>query len=323
MRFQASGFWLLASGVRLSDGAGLTPIRFAFRLDAVLRGLAHLRIVALLAFVAVCSYALAQTADPAWLRYDVMKKSSSGLPQTIAIVGKGEVLRTAGSELVRALGTKPSRQGGVAALPAKNALVLGRWKDVHPFFPELKPPQALADDGFCLKTVQRKNGKYWLIVATNDRGVLYGTFTLLRLVAQKKMSLRWTLFRIHQPQSAGQASGTTWTAASSADTRDDPFSSRWQSPRGSDTRGEYARLLASVGIKPARSTTSMLIRKILRQDFMPQLARVADAFRPWGVRLAISLTSAAQKLWRTRARSIHLIRKWRPGGSKRWTEFTS
>src|SRR5206468_6970719 len=97
-----------------------------------------------------------------------------------------KVLRTAGGELVRALGTQPARQGAVATIPAKNAFVLGLWKDASPYFPGLKPPHAISEDGFWLKTVQRKSGKYWLIVGTSERGVLYGTFALLRYVAQKK-----------------------------------------------------------------------------------------------------------------------------------------
>jgi len=284
------------NGEFLGRTPGLTLRTFAFRLDAVLRYVTHFRFVALLTFLAICSYGFAQAADPAWLRYDVVKQSSSTLPQTIAVVGTGDVLRTAGSELVRALGTEPRRQGAVTAIPAKNALVLGRWKDVHAFFPALKPPQALAEDGFWLKTVQRKNGKYWLIVATNDRGVLYGTFALLRAVAQKKDVA--TLDEAQNP---------------SAPIR---WASEWDNMDGSIERGyagrsiffedgkvradlarvsEYARLLASVGINACSINNVNADPKILGQDFIPQLARVSDAFRPWGVRLAISVDLSSPK----------------------------
>ncbi len=264
----------------------------------MLRGFPPTRIVVLLILVALCTCALGQSGDPAWLRYDVVKEYSSALPQTIAIVGTGEVLRTAGSELVRALGTKPSRQGGVAALPAKNALVLGRWKDVHPLFlfPALKPPQALAEDGFWLKTLQRKSGKYWLIVATNDRGVLYGTFALLRLVAEKKDVS--TLDEVQNPSTPIR------------------WASEWDNLDGSVERGyagrsiffdggkvradlarvsEYARLLSSIGINACSINNVNADPKILGQDFIPQLARVADAFRPWGLRLAISVDVSSPK----------------------------
>ena len=39
----------------------------------------------------------------------------------------------------------------------------------------------------------------------------------------------------------------------------------------------------------ARSTTSTPTRCVLTPDFLPQLARIAEAFRPWGVRVALSV----------------------------------
>ena len=276
----------------------MTLTRFAFRLDGVLRGIPPIRIVVLLILIALCTYALGQSADPAWLRYDAFKASPPALPHTIAIIGNGKVLRTAGSELVRALGTQPPRKGAVAEIPAKDALVLGLWKDVRRYFPELKPPGAIAifEDGFWLKTVQRKSGKYWLIVGTNDRGVLYGAFALLRSVAQKKDVS--TLDEIQNP---------------SAPIR---WASEWDNLDGSIERGyagrsiffedgrvrtdltrvsEYAQLLASVGINACSINNVNADPKVLGADFIPQLARVAEAFRPWGVRLAISVDLSSPK----------------------------
>jgi alpha-glucuronidase len=255
-----------------------------------------IRTIVVLASVALGTHAIGQSADPAWLRYDTLKASSPALPPTIAIIGSGKVLRTAGAELVHALGTQPARQGAVATIPAKNALVLGRWKDVSPYFPGLKPPHAISDDGFWLKTVQRKNGKYWLIVGTNDRGVLYGAFALLRNVAQKKDVS--ALDEIQNP---------------SAPIR---WASEWDNLDGSIERGyagrsiffengvvradltrvsEYARLLASIGINACSINNVNADPKILGADFIPQLARVADAFRPWGVQLAISVDLSSPK----------------------------
>ena len=262
----------------------------------MLRCSSAIRILVLLTLVTSCAYALGEDADAAWLRYDTFKASSPALPPTIAIIGSGKVLRTAGGELARALGTQPARQGAVATIPAKNAFVLGRWKDVSPYFPGLKPPRAISEDGFWLKTVQRKSGKYWLIVGTNDRAVLYGAFALLRNVAQKKDIS--ALDEIQNP---------------SAPIR---WASEWDNLDGSIERGyagrsiffengkvradltrvsEYARLLASVGINACSINNVNADPKILGADFIPQLARVADAFRPWGIRLAISVDLSSPK----------------------------
>ena len=241
--------------------------------------------------------ALGQTVDPAWLRYESFKKNTpTGIPRLIAIIGPGPVLRSAGQELVRALGTRPPTGARTSSLPSKDAFVLGPLKQLKPYFPELKPPQVLSPDGFWLKTVQRKGGKYWLIAGGNDRGVLYGTFALLRKIAQGQDVS--TLDEIENP---------------SAPIR---WASEWDNLDGSIERGyagrsiffeggrvradlarvsEYARLLASIGIDACSINNVNADPKILGTDLIPQLARIAEAFRPWGVRLVISVDLSAPK----------------------------
>ena len=240
--------------------------------------------------------AMAQTADPAWLRYESLKKSATGTPNLIAIVGRSPVLFSAGQELVRALGTRPAQHGRTASLPTKDAFFLGTLKDVRPYIPDLKPSHPLGPDAFWLKTVQRNGRRYWVIAGGNDRGVLYGTFALLRKIAQKQ-----------------DVSSLDEMESPSAPIR---WASEWDNLDGSIERGyagrsiffdggkvrpdltrvsEYARLLASIGIDACSINNVNADPKILGPDFIPQLVRVAEAFRPWGVRLAISVDLSAPK----------------------------
>src|SRR5438270_13738373 len=53
--------------------------------------------------------------------------------------------------------------------------------------------------------------------------------------------------------------------------------------------GQYARLLASVGINACAINNVNADPRVLSADFLSQLVRVADAFRPWGVKLALSI----------------------------------
>lgn len=246
--------------------------------------------------LAVAGTSVAQTPDPAWLRYEGLKKSATGTPNLIAIVGHSPVLFSAGHELVRALGTRPAQSGRAASLPAKDAFFLGTLKDIRPYFPNLKPPHPLGSDGFWLKTVQRNGRTYWVIAGGNDRGVLYGTFALLRKLAQKQ-----------------DVSHLDLVESPSAPIR---WASDWDNLDGSIERGyagrsiffdggkvradltrvnEYARLLASIGIDACSINNVNADPKILGADFIPQLARVAETFRPWGVRLAISVDLSAPK----------------------------
>jgi alpha-glucuronidase len=248
-------------------------------------------IFALLSCLApVASLRAQSAADPAWLRYHALRESAAYLPTSIAIVGNGSLLRTAGDELAHALAGAPKAEGPTSSLPAKNAFVLGRWTAVHPLFPELRLARALSDDGFWLKIVERKGAKYWLIVGGSDRGVLYGTFALLRQIAEKKNVTE--LDHLEHPSAP-----IRWV-------------SQWDNLDGSIERGyagrsiffedghvradlsragEYARLLASIGINACAINNVNADPRLLRPDYLPQLARVADTLRRWGVRLAISV----------------------------------
>jgi alpha-glucuronidase len=243
------------------------------------------------AFCGVVATLHAQAAaDPAWLRYTALRKSAPYLPSSIAIVGNGELLRTAGGELARALAGGPKAQGATSSLPAKNAFVLGRWSAVHPLFPELRLKSALRDDGFWLKTVTRKGAKYWLIVGARDRGVMYGMFALLRRIAENDSAA--DLDDLENPSAP-----IRWV-------------SQWDNPDGSIERGyagrsiffedghvhadlsraaEYTRLLASIGINACSINNVNADPRLLRPDYLPQLVRVADVFRQWGIQLAISV----------------------------------
>lgn len=250
--------------------------------------------VALLAVLllssAVAAFGQETAADPAWLRYTALRQSAPYLPTSIAIVGNGKLLRTAGGELARALAGAPKAQGPTSSLPAKNAFVLGRWSAIHLLFPQLRLARALSDDGFWLKTVERQGAKYWLIVGGSDRGVLYGTFALLRQIAGKQNVT--ALNDLENPSAP-----IRWV-------------SQWDNLDGSIERGyagrsiffedghvradlsragEYARLLASIGINACAINNANADPRLLRPDYLPQLVRVAETFRQWGVRLAISI----------------------------------
>jgi alpha-glucuronidase len=238
--------------------------------------------------VAICPMCAGETGAEAWLRYHDLKTSS--LPTLVAAVGNSNVVRTAANELVHALAGKPKAQGPAGRLPAKDAFVLGTWKDIHPIFPELPAARVPAGDGFWLKTVRARGAKYWLIVGRGDRGVLYGTFALLARIGQQQDVS--TLDDVQTPSAP-----IRWV-------------SEWDNLDGSIERGyagrsiffdngavradltrasQYARLLASIGINGCAINNVNASPRIVAPEFVPQLAHVADTFRPWGVKLAVSV----------------------------------
>ena len=241
--------------------------------------------------VLVLSFSLhAETGAEGWLRYAGQqipaKWKARSLPERVVVLGSTEVLSNAVHELASAA---PGLQIS-ARLPDSSALVLGRAGEVRRLFPELERLRSIGDDGFWLKTVQRHGARYWLIAGASDRGVLYGVFSFLARIAEEKdvsqlddweapsAPIRWasqwdnlngTIERGYAGQSIFFSNGNV---------------------RSDLTRvGEYARLLASIGINGCAINNVNADPRVLSAEFLPQLVRVAEVLRPWGVGLVLSV----------------------------------
>jgi alpha-glucuronidase len=256
----------------------------------LMRG-AWLTIFAASFFLISTPAAVAETGAEGWLRYSQAKDNAASLPTRVAVVGNDDVSRTAASELLRALDLdKSGKQVPTSGVPGADAFVLGTWKEIHPLFTELKSASVPSGDGFWLKTVRCHGHKYWLIIGGSDRGVLYGTFSLVSRIAQQQ-----DVSTLDDSQSP--SAPIRWV-------------SQWDNLDGSIERGyagrsiffdngqvradltrvgEYARILASIGINGCAINNVNADPRILSADFLPQLVRIADTLRPWGVKLAVSV----------------------------------
>jgi alpha-glucuronidase len=216
--------------------------------------------------------------------------------------GRDEVVRGIRGMLGRTLRMETSAPTSEAAAvpPAESAIVLGTLGAMNHAFPEAHLATAReptpGPDGFWLKTIQSNGRRYIIVTAVNDRGVLYGAFALLRKIA------------LGEPVTA-------------LDERQTPYApvrwvNQWDNLDGSIERGyggrsifwdglharedlarvsEYGRLLASLGIDACDISNVNANPRLLAPDFFPQIARIAAAFRPWGVRVAISVDLGAPR----------------------------
>ena len=135
-----------------------------------------------------------------------------------------------------------------------------------------------------------------MITGATDRAVLYGAFALLRKIAQGE-----------------SVSALNEVQVPSAPVR---WVNQWDNLDGTIERGyagqsiffengsvrqdltraaEYARLLASVGINGCNVSNVNADLHILDADFIPQLARIADVFRPYGVQLGVAVNVGMPK----------------------------
>lgn len=252
---------------------------------------------------AAASLVVAEDGLAGWLRYAPIPSAEcyhKRLPSAILTLNStvGSPVHTAGKELAQGIegifgkklvasdkaGSAPTvTVGTVAAFIDKNK---GAAK-----FPEL------IEDGFHLN-VSRGNV---LILGQNERGALYGTFHYLSLLARGNASdltltsnpdapIRWT------NEWNNMADGGTHGSVERGYGGKSIFF--WDGKIRDDlTRaGQYARLLASLGINAAVVNNVNANASTLTPDNMDGLARIADVFRPYGVQLGLSLNFASPQV---------------------------
>ena len=237
----------------------------------------------------------------AWLRYAPLQGAErakvAAFPSTLVVRGDSPLLETSQKELIRGLHGMLGRELRVEKdLPKESAVILGTLADLNSLAPELHPPAELQADGYWLAS-ERIHGHDCIIVAgATERGALYGVFALLR-----KIAFAEDLSHLQEMQTP--ANPIRWV--NDWDNLDGRIERGYGgrsiffengAVRADLTRaGDYARLLASVGINGCVVNNVNANPRVLTPDFLPQLARIADAFRPWGVRLGISVDLSSPK----------------------------
>jgi alpha-glucuronidase len=201
--------------------------------------------------------AQAESGYDAWLRYP-----PSGSAPIVTVAGNSKLMVSARQELTRGLRVSVGRE-----------IVL-------------RTAGGLKPDGYSLKTV---DGKI-VITGSTDRGVLYGAFALLRKVAlgdsianldqreEPRVPVRWVNHWDNLDGSIERGYGGR--------------SIFWDNgvSRADLTRvNDYGRMLASLGINGASINNVNVNPRILARDFLPEIVRIANALRPWGVRTVLSV----------------------------------
>jgi len=245
--------------------------------------------LAALLFSVSCGLGLAQTADQAWLKYWPIGKPLN-LPTNVKVLGRSLLEETAATELRRGL---MSLSGGSPLESGPNMILLGTVQEMRTNQHEVSVP-ALGPDEFAVAWKRGELTRELDIVGGSDRGVLYGVFSLLRSLAQGNDTSRMNLRE-------GPAMPIRWVDEwDNADgTIERGYGGRSIFFDGGKVRedlapvGEYARLLASVGINACNVNNVNNAAPFLEPEMLQGLARLADTMRPWGVRLAMSADIAS------------------------------
>ena len=233
-----------------------------------------------------------------WMQKRIVENPGLALGTAFAAPG-GEIAERAGEEfrggIKRLLGFSPAIApldvSPAAAGKAAKGVFLGTIAALRPRFH--LPTEKFVDGGFFIKTA----GGNLVIAGQDEPGILYGVFHFLSLLARSK-------------------------AGGDLDIREEPVSqlriiNHWDNLDGTIERGyaglsifytdnrfdydreritDYARMLASIGINRL-SINNVNVRAkaklLISEEYLAEVAALAGIFRPFGIRLLISLNFGA------------------------------
>jgi alpha-glucuronidase len=257
---------------------------------------------AFLCAILFAKFVAAESGVEAWLRYSPLTpqaaQSYQRLPHQSVLLGDSAVLRTAQKELSRGvtqmLGNKLRIED---ASSRERSIFIGTLTQLHAFAPALRPPRDLRADGYWLKSAKLHGSESLIVAGATDRDVLYGVFALLSKIARAE-----TLDGIDEVQQP--SAPIRWV--NQWDNLDGRIERGYGGPsiffadgnvRADLTRaGQYARLLASIGINGCTINNVNAAPGILEDSFIAQVARIADVLRPWGVQLSLSVDLSSPKV---------------------------
>jgi alpha-glucuronidase len=180
------------------------------------------------------------------------------------------------------------------------------------------------DEGYCLKSTRIDGHPVTFIAANRDIGLLYGAFALLRLMQTRSLSARLDLcdapaVPLRMLDHWDNLDGTVERGYSGRSLWD------WERLPAIEPRLiDYARANASIGINGAVLNNVNADARILTPEYLRKVAAIAEAWRPYGLRVYLSarfsapeeiggLTTAdpldprVRAWWRTKADEIYRL----------------
>jgi alpha-glucuronidase len=227
-------------------------------------------------------------ADPVWL------KSEGEAIRSLVVSGSTPRVVAAAGELQRGLSAMLGRP-----LPRRNrvesgALLIGTPAS-SPLIAAMRLPLwELGEEGFVVRNRTAGGRRLIVIAANSDKGLLYGSFALLRH-AQQGRSLR-TIDLRERPDSPLRMLNH-WDNLDGFVERGYAGRSLWnwaELPNRLDPRlTDYARANASVGINGAVLTNVNANATVLTGPYLAKTAALASVLRPWNIRVFLTARFSA------------------------------
>ncbi|MEP6962373.1 MAG: alpha-glucuronidase family glycosyl hydrolase, partial [Acidobacteriota bacterium] len=233
----------------------------------------------------------AESGYDAWLRYaplegDALRQAQAAVPAVVTAMDASAPVLSARAELVRGLrGMLGRTLRAASGVPTETSIVLRTVAELV-----VNTSTVLPEDGYVLRTIAEGNARHIYVVGINERGVLYGAFALLEKIALGRRIDN--LNERHEPASPirwlnhwDNLEGTIERGYGGRSIFWDNLKARADLSRVND----YGRMLASLGINGCSINNVNVNPRILASDFLPEIVKIANTFRPWGVRVLLSV----------------------------------
>lgn len=247
--------------------------------------------IAMLTMASLTSSAQAEDGYDLWLRYprtnDVRAQSIASHATTIVAPGDSATMIAVRTELQRGIG------GLTGATPsdAQDLRAGALWLATSATTPDLPFKTAdLGQEGYAIRSIQREGKAVTLIAANSDVGLLHGAYHWLRL-AQTGASL--DSLDIRSAPRIGLRLLNHWDNLDGTVERGYAGQSIWDWWRLPDWKGprytDYARANASIGINGTVLNNVNAKADSLTAPYIAKAAALADVFRPYGIKVYLSV----------------------------------
>ncbi|MCR2822877.1 alpha-glucuronidase family glycosyl hydrolase [Lederbergia panacisoli] len=239
-----------------------------------------------------------------WLQYERITdnewyENHSSLCRSIAVIGNSPILQSSLYELRQGIQSMLGEEPIVSDKTIDASIILGIYNDIdwQNYGIDTYKIDELNDEGYIIQSVNNGENESLLLLGKSDKAVLYATHHLLRMIqlgdSLKKIKI------VESPKNQIR------------------MLNQWDNMNASIERGysgqsiffednkitknlarikDYARLLSSVGIN-AISINNVNVwkveTKLITDEFLPDVAKIADIFRAYGIKTFLSINFAS------------------------------
>ncbi|MBN2368874.1 MAG: alpha-glucuronidase [Vicinamibacteria bacterium] len=239
-----------------------------------------------------------------WLRYDALDDAARDpyrrSVSAVVVQGQSPAARILRDELKQGLSGLLGEPVPVSNKASSPGAVLAGTPDNSPLIASLgweKELRRLGPEGYLIRRTEIQGRPANVIASAGESGALYGAFHFLRLIQTGQSIERLDV--AERPRIARRLLNH-WDNLDGSIERGYAGTSLWnwaELPGRVDGRLlDYARANASIGINGAVLNNVNARPESLSAEYLKKTAALADAFRPYGVRVYLSANVAAPKL---------------------------